>query len=51
MLLLVADRVPPDVKETICPNAAVNEEGAKIEPPTILRYDDVDRVGKTVTVG
>ena len=45
MLLLVADGVPPDVEETVCPNAAMNEEGAEIETSTILRYDEVDGVG------
>ena len=51
MLLLVANRVPPDIEQTICPNAAVNEEGAEVESSTILRYDKVDRVGTAVAVG
>ncbi len=51
MLLLVADRVPPDIEETIRPNAAVYEEGAEVESSTVLRDDQVDRTGKAVTVG
>ena len=51
VLLLVADRVPPDVEKSICPNAAVDEEGAEVESPTILRYDKVDGIGTAVTVG
>ena len=51
MLLLIADRVPPDIEKTICPDAAVNEEGAEIEASTILRYYKVDRVGLAIAVG
>lgn len=51
MLLLVADGVPPDVEETIGPNATMDEEGAEIESSTVLRYDEVNRVGMAVTVG
>ena len=51
MLLLVANGVPPDVEETIRPNAAMNEEGAKVEPSAILWYDKVNRVGTAVAVG
>ena len=51
MLLLIADGVPPDVEETIRPNATVNEEGAKVEPSAILRYDKIDGIGTAITVG
>ena len=51
MLLLVANGIPPDIEKTICPNTAVNEEGAEVESSTILGYDEVDRVDTAITVG
>ena len=51
MFLLVTDRVPPDVEQTVRPDATVDEEGAKIESSAILRYDKIDRAGTAVAVG
>lgn len=50
MFLLVADRIPPDVQETIGPGGAMNEEGAKIEAGAILRDDEMYRLRSAITV-
>lgn len=50
MLLLVSNRIPPDVEEAICPRAAVDEEGSQIETSTVLRYDEIDGVSPTIPV-
>ena len=51
MFLLVTDRVPPDVEQTIRPDTTVDEERTEIETSAILRYDKVDRAGTAVAIG
>ena len=51
MLLLVTNRVPPDVQQPVGPDATVNEEGAEVEAAAILRDDEMDRVLATVACG
>lgn len=50
VLLLVADRVPPDVEEPIRPGGAVDEERAEVEACAVLRDDEIDAFREAVTV-
>jgi len=49
--LLVEDRVPPDVKKSVCPRRTADKEGAKVEAVTILRNDKINRGGEVVASG
>lgn len=51
MLLFVADRIPPDVQETISEDAAMSEERAQVEASAVLGYDKIDRIGPTIANG
>ena len=48
VLLLVADRVPPYIQQAICPCRPLDKERSEVEASTVLRYDDVDRLGLAV---
>jgi len=47
--LFVEDWVPPDIKESVGPGAAADEEGAKVEAAAVLRDDQVDAFWDAVT--
>ena len=51
MFLFVANRVPPDVEETIGPRAASDKERSQVEASTILRDDEIDRFGFPIADG
>lgn len=51
VLLLVGDRVPPHVEQAVCPITPSHEEGAQVEARAVLREDQVDRLGPTITHG
>ena len=51
MLLLVPDRVPPEVHDAVAPDAAAHEEGAEVEAGAVLRHDEIDRGWVTVAGG
>lgn len=42
VFLFVANRIPPDIKETIGPCAAFDEEGAKVEAAAVLGNNKID---------
>jgi hypothetical protein len=48
VLLLVADGVPPDVEQPVCPHTSPYHERAEVEAAAVLRYDHVDRVNIAV---
>lgn len=48
MLLLIANRVPPDIQKTIGPSTTPDEEGAEVESAAVLRDDHVD--GRSLAV-
>ena len=50
MLLLVHDRVPPEIHNAVGPDTAAHEEGAEVEAPAVLGYDQVDG-GRGVVAG
>lgn len=51
VLLLVADRVPPDVHQPVGPDASPHKERAQVETAAVLRNNHVDRVHLSVTYG
>lgn len=48
MFLFVSHRIPPDVQQAISPDAAMYEEGAKVETGAVLWDYKIDGVGSTV---
>lgn len=50
VLLLVEDRVPPDVEKAVGPGGAADEKGTEVEAGAVLRDDQVDRGGVLVAV-
>lgn len=51
VLLLVSNGVPPDVQETVGPDATVNEEGAEVKAAAVLGYDEIYRFSLAIAVG
>lgn len=49
VLLLICDRIPPNVEESVRPVAAPHEEGSQVEAGAILCHDHVDRVGLAIS--
>jgi hypothetical protein len=49
VLLLVTDRVPPDVEQPIGPYAPSNHEGSHVEATAVLGHKHVDRIDLAVS--
>lgn len=49
VFLFVKDRIPPYIKNAFAPSTAAHEEGAEVESRAILRKEQINRVGLSIS--